>query len=45
MKHKIIITMTDMLNAEDWEQPIHLAAKKGLPVKHANVFDVKSVDI
>lgn len=37
--------MTDILNAEHWEQPIHLAAKKGLPVKYANVFDVKSVDI
>lgn len=45
MKHKIIITITDILNAEYWEQPIHLAAKKGLPVKYANVFDVKSIDI
>ncbi len=45
MKHKIIITMTDILNAEHWEHPIHLAAKKGLPVKYANVFDLKSVDI
>ncbi len=45
MKHKIIITMADILNAEHWEQPIHLAAKKGLPVKYANVFDVKSIDI
>lgn len=45
MKHKIIITMTDILNAEHWEQPIHLAAKKGFPVKYANVFDVKSIDI
>jgi hypothetical protein len=45
MKHKIIIKMTDILNAEHWEQPIHLAAKKGLPVKYANVFDVNSIDI
>lgn len=45
MKHKIIITTADILNAEHWEQPIHLAAKKGLPVKYANVFDVKSIDI
>nr|DAH57150.1 MAG TPA: hypothetical protein [Caudoviricetes sp.] len=45
MKHKIIITMSDILNAEHWEQPIHLAAKKGFPVKYANVFDLKSVDI
>lgn len=45
MKHKIIITMTNILNAEYWEQPIHLAAKRGLPVKYANVFDVKSIDI
>lgn len=40
MKHKIIITMSEILNAEHWEQPIHLAAKKGLPVKYANVFDI-----
>lgn len=45
MKHKIIIAMDEILNAEHWEQPIHLAAKKGLPVKYTNVFDVKSVDI
>lgn len=45
MKHKITITMTDILNAEHWEQPIHLAAKKGLPVKYTNVFDVKNIDI
>lgn len=37
--------MIDILNAEHWEQPIHLAAKKGLPVKYANVFDVKNIDI
>jgi len=45
MKHKIVIPMKDILNAEHWEQPIHLAAKKGLPVKYANVFNVKSIDI
>jgi len=45
MNHKISITMTDILNAEQWEQPIHLAAKKGLPIKYANVFDVKTIDI
>lgn len=45
MKHRIIIPMKDILNAEHWEQPIHLAAKKGLPVKYANVFNVKSIDI
>lgn len=44
MKHEIIITMTDILNAEHWEQPIHLAAKKGLPVKYANKFIMDSID-
>lgn len=45
MKHKIIITMEDILNAERWEQPIHLAAKRGLPVKYTSVLDVRSIGI
>lgn len=45
MKHKIIITMTGILNSEHWQQPIHLAAKKGLPIKYANALDVMSIDI
>lgn len=43
--NKITITPTDIIEAEWWQRPLHIAEKKGLPVKYKNVFDVKSIDI
>jgi len=43
--NKIIITSTDILDSKWWQGPLHIAEKKGLPVKYANVFDVISIDI
>lgn len=43
--NKIIITPTDIIDTEHWQGPLHIAEKKGLPVKYKNVFDVKSIDI
>lgn len=45
MTNKITITPTDILDSEWWQGPLHIAEKKGLPVKYKNVFDVKSIDI
>lgn len=49
--NKITITPTDIIEAEWWQgswntnSPLHIAEKKGLPVKYKNAFDVKSIDI
>ena len=43
--NKIIITPADIIDAEWWQGPLHIAEKKGLPVKYKNVFDVKNIDI
>lgn len=43
--NKITITPTDILDSEWWQSPLHIAEKKGFPVKYNNVFDVKSIDI
>lgn len=43
--NKITITPTDIIDSEYWQRPLHIAEKKGLPVKYKNVFDVRSVDI
>lgn len=42
---KITITPTDILDSEYWQGPLHIAEKKGFPIKYKNVFDVKSIDI
>ena len=43
--NKITITPTDIVEAEWWQGPLHIAEKKDFPVKYENVFDVKSIDI
>lgn len=46
--NKIIITLTDIIEAEWYGRQanlLHIAEKKGLPVKYKNVFDVKGIDI
>lgn len=43
--NKITITPTDIIEAEYWQGPLHIAEKKGLSVKYKSVFDVKSIDI
>ena len=43
--NKITITPIDIIDSEYWQGPLHIAEKKGLPVKYKNVFDVKTIDI
>jgi hypothetical protein len=44
--NKITITPTDIIEAEWWQRPLHIAKKKGLPVKYKNSrLDYKSIDI
>ena len=46
MTNKITITPTDIIEAEWWQGPLHIAEKKGLPVKYKNSrLDYKSIDI
>jgi hypothetical protein len=46
--NKITITPIDILDSEWYGRLadlLHIAEKKGLPVKYKNVFDVNSIDI
>lgn len=44
--NKITITPTDIIEAEHWQGPLHIAEKKGLPVKYKNSrLDYTNIDI
>ena len=43
--NRITITPTDILESEHWQTLLHIAEKKGLPVKYKNIFDVNSIEV
>lgn len=44
--NKTTITPTDIIEAKWWQGPLHIAEKKGFPVKYKNSrLDYKSIDI
>ena len=44
MKHRIEITAYEILNYQHWETPLHLVAKRGLPVVQKS-FMLNKIDI
>lgn len=44
--NKITITPTDIIEAQLWQGPLHIAEDKGLPVKYKNSrLDCTNIDI